>query len=122
MSYEIDLPDSAQQFVKVTHHGVVTKHDMLACRQAVFDTLSAMKSARMLVDFSAATEIPDADYFIMFFAMHAERLRRVVGIAVVHRFRDPSHVPRLGELARHYKINCRSFDDPGRANTWLADL
>lgn len=119
MSYTIDLPGGGSEFVTVTHRGAVSKDDMLACRRAAFSALSAMESSRMLVDFSAAAEVPDHDFFFMFIAMNATRLREVGAIAVLRPVHDHAHLRLLEETAHSYRINCRTFDDIDIATGWL---
>lgn len=120
MPYEICLPATEFDCLRVTHRGAVTKRDMLLCWQEVASALSTMGPMKLLVDFADTTELPDRDYFIMFFAMHADRLSKVTEIAVVNRMADESDTPVLGDVARQYRINCRTFGEADAALAWLS--
>ncbi|MCB1773414.1 MAG: STAS/SEC14 domain-containing protein [Gammaproteobacteria bacterium] len=120
MTYEVCLP--AEQFgcLRVTHSGAVTKREMLLCWQEVASALATAKASKMLVDFADTSELPNRDYFIMFFAMHADRLSQLAEIAVVNRHADESDTPVLGDVAHQYHINCRTFREADAAVAWIS--
>lgn len=111
----------SRDYLVARHQGEVSASELRAAREEAIKLVSESGVKRLLIDFSAASSIPDMGE--SYFLIQDAAANRVWGArtAVIARIDQLRIVEFIAVAAANAGLNVRAFDNEAEALQWLCD-